>query len=101
MTISELFIIYAYIGTALSFLYIPLELLLSIFLMIDYKYSKKILIFSISIPILNLIQLLTVNNNIILTVISGIVGIVIIILEYLLNRFIYIKQPNVNHSLEL
>jgi hypothetical protein len=68
----------------------PLYILLTIFLIIDYIYPKYILVFSIGMIVLNILESLFVNRNLI---ISGIVGVLSIIFYFVIFLIIYLKHP--------
>lgn len=98
VTISEILMIYSYIGIFISVLDLPLIILLTIFLIKDYKYPKYILIFSIAIPAIHFINSFLINKNQILTIISFILQLIIVLLTYLMHRTIYVKQPKINNN---
>ena len=65
----------------ISCLDLPLYVLLTIFLFIDYKYPKYILAFSIGIIVFNILEYITSNLNL---VVGGVFGIFSVISYFLL-----------------
>ena len=90
ISVAQILTTLNYISTIASWLVMPLYILLTIFLIIDYIYPKYILVFSIGMIVLNILESLFVNRNLI---ISGIVGLLSIIFYFVIFLIIYLKQP--------
>ena len=86
-----------YISMIISCLDLPLYVLLTIFLIIDYKYPKYILVFSIGIIVFNILEYITSNLNL---VVGGVFGIFSVVSYFLLFLTIFLKQPkSINNKL--
>lgn len=90
ISIGHILMILNYISMIISSLDLPLYVLLTIFLIIDYKYPKYILVFSIGIIVFNILEYITSNLNL---VVGGVFGIFSVVSYFLLFLTVFLKQP--------
>ena len=97
ISIAEIIVKLNKISLKINYSDMPFYILLTIFLITDYKYPKYILVFSIGMIVFNIIELLLTNKFIIA---SGIFGILSVISYFIVFLIIFLKQPkSINNKL--